>query len=70
MELTHTQVQKYDFSNHYGLLLHVHVVQFSITDIKWLENHLNVFKRSNDPWNFQKIHTTIVLVHVRGRIKI
>ena len=27
MELTRTQVHKYDFSNRYGYLLHVHVVQ-------------------------------------------
>ena len=49
MELTHTQVHKYDFSNRYGYLLHVDVVQIWITVIKWLENHLNVFERWNDP---------------------
>ena len=35
--------------------------------IKWLENHLNVFKRSNDPWNFPNFHMTVVLVHVKRR---
>ena len=49
MELTRTQVHIYDFSNRFGLALHVDVVQISITVIKWFENHLNVFKRSNDP---------------------
>ena len=49
MELTRTQVHKYAFSNCYGLALHGDVVQIGITVIKWLENHLNVFKRSNDP---------------------
>ena len=49
MELTRTQVHKYDFSNCFGYVLHVDVVQIWITVIKWLENHLNVFKRSNDP---------------------
>ena len=38
--------------------------------IKWLENHLNVFKRSNDPWNFPNFHMTVVLVHVKRRKKI
>ena len=37
--------------------------------IKWLENHLNVFKRSNDPWNFPNIQLTVVLVHVKRRKK-
>ena len=41
LELTRTQVHKYDISNHYGYLLHVHVVQIWITVIKWLENYLN-----------------------------
>ena len=49
MELTHTQVNKYDFPNRFGYALHVDVVQILITVIKWLENHLNVFERSNDP---------------------
>ena len=49
VELTRTQVHKYDFSNRFGYALHVDVVQIWITVIKWLENHLNVFKRSNDP---------------------
>ena len=35
--------------------------------IKWLENHLNVFKRSNEPWNFANLHMADVLVHVRRR---
>ena len=48
MELTRTQVHKYDFSNYYGQPLHVHLVQISITVIKWLGNHY-VFKRSNVP---------------------
>ena len=48
MELTRTQVHKYDFSNRFGYALHVDVVQILIMVIKWLENHLNVFKRSND----------------------
>ena len=52
MELTRTQVHKYDFSNRFGYALHVDVVQIWITVIKWLENHLNVFKRSNDPYFF------------------
>jgi hypothetical protein len=38
--LTHTQVHKYDFPTHGGLLLHVHVVQIWITSIIWLETHL------------------------------
>ena len=49
--------------------MHVHVVQISITVIKWLENHLNVFKRSNDPWNFPNFHMTVVLVHIERRKK-
>ena len=49
VELTRTLVHKYDFSNCYGLVLHVDVVQIWITVIKWPENHLNVFKRTNDP---------------------
>ena len=48
-ELTRTQVHKYNFSNRLGYALHVDVVEIWITVIKWLENHLNVFKRSNDP---------------------
>ena len=47
--------------------MHVHVVHISITVIKWLENHLNVFKRSNDPWNFPNIHMIVVLVHATRR---
>ena len=43
-------------------MLHADVVQILITVIKWLENHLNVFKRSNDPWNLPNFHMTIVLV--------
>ena len=35
--------------------------------IKWLENHLNVFKRSNDPQNFPIFHITAVVVHVKHR---
>ena len=38
-----------------------------ITVIKWLENHLNVFKRSNDPWNFPIFHMIVVVVHVKHR---
>ena len=49
--------------------MHVDVVQIWITVIKWLENHLNVFKRSNDPWNFPNFHMTVVLVHVKHRKK-
>ena len=49
MELTRTQVDLYDFSKHFGLALHVDVVQICVTVNKWLENHLNVFERSNDP---------------------
>ena len=49
MELTRTQVHKYFFSNPYGQSLHVDVVQIWIMVIKWLENHLNVFKMSSDP---------------------
>ena len=67
MELTRTQVHKYDFSNRFGKALHVDVVQICITVIKWQENHLNVFKRSNDPYNFPKIHITVVVVHVKHR---
>ena len=33
--------------------------------IKCLESHLNVFKRSNDPYNYPKFHITVVVVHVR-----
>ena len=50
--------------------MHVDVVQIWITVIKWLENHLNVFKRSNDPWNFPNFHMTVVLVHVKYRKEI
>ena len=28
-------------------------------------NHLNLFKRSNDPWNLPNFHMTVVLVHVK-----
>ena len=49
MELTRTQVHRYDFSNRSGYALHVDVVQIWITVIRWLGNHLNVFKWSNDP---------------------
>ena len=49
VQLTHTQVHKYDFSNRFGQALHVDVVQIWIMAIKWLENHLNFFKRSNEP---------------------
>ena len=35
--------------------------------IKLLENHLNVFRRSNDPWNLPNFHMTVVLVHVKHR---
>ena len=49
--------------------MHVHVVQIWITVIKWLENLLNVFKRSNDHWNFLNFHMTVVLVHVERRKK-
>ena len=51
MELTRTQVHKYDFSNHFGQALHVDVVQILITAIKWLGNHINALKRSNEPLN-------------------
>ena len=61
MELTRIQVHKYDFSNCYGQPLHVDVVQIRITVIKWLGNHLNVFKRSNDPWNFPNFHMTVCI---------
>ena len=47
--------------------MHVDVVQIWITVIKWLENHLNVFKRSNEPWKFPNFHMTVVLVHVKCR---
>ena len=67
MELTLTQVHKYDFSNRYGYLLHVHVVQIWIIVLKWLENHLNVLKRSTDPWNFPNFHIAVVWVHVIRR---
>ena len=70
MKLTRTQVHKYDFSNCFGYALHVDVVQIWITVIKWLENHLNVFKRSNDPWYFPNFHMTVVLVHVTRTKKI
>ena len=33
-------------------------------------NHLNVFKRSNDPWNFPNFDMTIVLVHIKCRINV
>ena len=70
MELTRKQVHEYDFSNYYVQPLHVDVVQILITIITWLENHLNVFKRSNDPSNFPKFHMIVVLVHVKCRKKI
>ena len=70
MELTRTEVHKnIIFSNRYGYALHVDVVQIWITVIKWLENHLNVYKRSNDPWNFPNFHMTVVLVHIKRRKK-
>ena len=69
MELTRTQVHKYDVSNRFGYALHVDVVQISITVIKWLENHLNVFKSSNDPWKFLVFHMEVVLVDVKHRKK-
>ena len=50
-------------------MLHVDVVQICITVIKWLENHLNVFKRLSDPSNFANFHVTVVLVHVKRRKK-
>ena len=50
--------------------MHVDVVQILITVIKWLENHLNVFERSNDPYNFPNFHKTGVLVHVKRTKKI
>ena len=53
MELTRTQVHKYDFSNRYGKALHVDVVQIWITVIKWLENHLNVLEGQMTPEIFQ-----------------
>ena len=46
---------KYEFSNRYVWLLHVHVVQISITVIKWLENHLNVLKGQMTPEIFQNL---------------
>ena len=70
MELARTQVHRYDFSNRSGYALHVDVVQIWITVIKWLENHLNVFRMSNDPWNLLNFHMTVVLVHVKRREKI
>ena len=70
MELTRTQVHRYDFSNRFGKALHVDVVQIRIAVIKWLENHLNVFKRSNDPWNFPNFHMIVVLVYVKDRKKL
>ncbi len=69
VELTRTQVDKYDFSNRYGQPLHVDVLQIWITVIKWLENHLNVFKSSNDRWNFPNCHSIVVVLHVKRRIK-
>ena len=69
-ELTHTKVHIYDFSTCYGLALHVDVVQIWIMAIKWLENHLTVFKRSNDPWNLPNFHKTVILVHVKCRKKL
>ena len=33
-------------------------------------NHLNVFKRSNDPWNFPNFHMTVVLVYIKHRKKL
>ena len=35
-----------------------------------LENHLNVLKRSNDPWKFPNFQITVVLVHAERRKKI
>ena len=55
MELTRTQVHKYDFSNRFGYALYVDVVQIWITVIKWLENHLNVLKDQMTPEIFQNL---------------
>ena len=57
---SHTSTQI--FSNRYGQLLHVHVVQISITVIKWLENHLNVLKGQMTPVFFPKFDMIVVLV--------
>ena len=51
--LTHTQVHKYDFPTHDGLLLHVHVDQISIMAIIWLEAPLMSLKGQMNPENFQ-----------------
>ena len=67
MELTCTQVHIYDISNRFGQALHVDVVQILITVIKLLENHLNVFKRTNDHQNFPNFHCIVVVVHVKHR---
>ena len=67
MELTCTQVHKYDFSNRFGQALHVDAVEIRIMDIKW---QLNVFRRSNDPQNFPKFHIIVLVVHVTRRKKI
>ena len=34
-----------------------------------VRKHLNVFRRSNDPWNLPNFHMTVVLVHVKHRKK-
>ena len=34
-----------------------------------VRNHLNVFKRSSDPWNLPNFHMIVVLVHVKRRKK-
>ena len=70
MELNCTQVHKIWVFKPLWLAVACRCVQIRITFIKWLENHLNVFKRSNDPWNFPNFHMTVVLVHVRHRKKL
>ena len=68
MELSRTQVHKYDFSNRHGKPLHVHLVQIWITVNKWLGNHLNVFKRLNEtPEIFQIFTWQFVSVHITCR---
>ena len=67
MELNpHTSTQIWFFKPLW-LAIACRLVQIWIMIIKWLENQLNVFKRSNDPWNFPNFHMTVVLVHVTRR---
>ena len=55
MELNRTQVHEIWVFKPLWWAVHVHVVQISITVIKWLENHLNVLKGQMTPEIFQNL---------------